>query len=255
MPQSTKQDNINNSFFDGYYKEIWRHVFPEKTTIAEADFIIKDAQLVAGSHVLDLMCGYGRHSLELAKRGINVSAVDNLPDYINEITQKAVAENLPLECICADVIEMKIEKEYDAVICMGNSLQFFNAEDLQNLLVNISAHLKPGGRFYINTWTIAEIALQNIKENVSSHIGGMTLQSECTVLSHPTRIVVKSTIINEKGDREVKTGIDYIYSIAEMDVLLKEAGFQLKEIYSIPGRKPFTVGEPRAYIVAEKISV
>jgi hypothetical protein len=40
-----------------------------------------------------------------------------------------------------------------------------------------------------------------------------------------------------------------------MDVLLKEAGFQLKEIYSIPGRKPFTVGEPRAYIVAEKISV
>lgn len=254
MPQSTKQDNINNSFFDGYYKEIWRHIFPEKTTVAEVDFIIKDAQLKSGSHLLDLMCGYGRHSLELAKRGISVTAVDNLPAYIDEIKQKASEENLPVECICTDVLELKIEKEYDAVICMGNSLQFFNAEDLQKLLENISANLKTGGRFYINTWAIAEIALQNIKENVSSRIGDMTLQSECSVLFHPTRITVKSTIINENGEREVKTGIDYIYSIAEMEELLKKAGLQLKEIYSIPGRKPFTVGEPRAYIVAEKNS-
>jgi 2-polyprenyl-3-methyl-5-hydroxy-6-metoxy-1,4-benzoquinol methylase len=254
MPQNTKQENINNSFFDGYYKEIWRHIFPEKTTVAEVDFIINDAQLKSGSYVLDLMCGYGRHSLELAKRGISVTAVDNLPSYIEEINHKASEGNLPVECICTDVLEMKIEKEYDAVICMGNSLQFFNAEDLQKLIENISAHLKPGGRFYINTWTIAEIALQNIKENVSSRIGDMTLQSECSVLFHPTRITVKSTIINDKGDREVKTGIDYIYSIAEMEVLLKKAGLQLKEIYSIPGRKPFTVGEPRAYIVAEKSS-
>ena len=255
MPQSTKHENINNSFFDGYYKDIWRHIFPEKTTIAEVDFIIKDAQLEPGSHVLDLMCGYGRHSLELAKRGVTVTAVDNLPAYIDEITQKASAENLPVKCICTDVLEMEIEKEYDAAICMGNSLQFFNAGDLQKLLANISAHLKPGGRFYINTWTIAEIALQNIKENVSSRIGDMTLQSECSVLYHPTRITVKSTIINDNGDREVKTGIDYIYSISELDELMKKAELQLKEIYSIPGRKQFTVGEPRAYIVAEKNSL
>jgi hypothetical protein len=28
--------------------------------------------------------------------------------------------------------------------------------------------------------------------------------------------------------------------------------FAMKEVYNIPGRKKFTVGEPRAYIVAEK---
>ena len=50
-----------------------------------------------------------------------------------------------------------------------------------------------------------------------------------------------------------KTGIDFIFSISEMEEMLSKTGFQLKEIYSIPGKKQFEVGEPRAYIVAEKI--
>src|SRR5687768_11536522 len=152
MPQDIKSENINNSFFDGYYKEIWRHIFPEKTTLAEVDFIISDGKLIPGNSVLDMMCGYGRHSLELARRGLKVTAVDNLPDYINEIREKAGIENLPVESICTDALEMQIDKEYDAVLCMGNSLQFFNEENTLQLLSTISEHLKPGGRLFINTW-------------------------------------------------------------------------------------------------------
>jgi len=37
-----------------------------------------------------------------------------------------------------------------------------------------------------------------------------------------------------------------------MEGLLKESGLLLKEVYSIPGRKKFSPGEPRAYIVAVK---
>ena len=141
MSQNIKSENTNSTFFDGYYKEIWRHIFPEKTTLAEVEFIISDAKLLPGYAVLDIMCGYGRHSLELARRGMQVTAVDNLPDYIHEIKEKAQAENLSIECICADVLEMQIDKQYDAVLCMGNSLQFFNEEDTIRLLSNLSDHL------------------------------------------------------------------------------------------------------------------
>ena len=61
MPTNIRSENVNNSFFDGYYKDIWRHIFPEKTTQAEVDFIIEEAKLKPGEHVLDIMCGYGRH--------------------------------------------------------------------------------------------------------------------------------------------------------------------------------------------------
>jgi len=253
MPQNIRLENINNSFFDGYYKEIWRHIFPEKTTLAEVDFMISDGKLLPGNSVLDIMCGYGRHSLELARMGLKVTAVDNLPDYINEIKEKATAENLSIECVCADVLDMQIDKQYDAALCMGNSLQFFNEEETIRLLSNISAHLKPGGKFFINTWSIAEIAMKNFKDKSWSRFGELLFLTENKLLFHPTRIEVSSTIIVDSGDREEKTAIDFIYGISELETLLNKTGFELKEIYSIPGKKQFTVGEPRAYIVAEKL--
>lgn len=251
MTQQVKAENVNNSFFAGYYKEIWRQIFPEKTTLAEVDFMMEEGKLVAGSHVLDLMCGYGRHSLELAKRGMQVTAVDNLADYINEIGQKAAAEKLNIDCICADVLELRPGRQYDATLCMGNSLQFFNEDDCLRLLSNIATHLKPGGRFFINTWSIAEIVMKNFKDKSWGRVGEYLFFTESQFLFHPTRVETISTIITNSGEREEKKGIDFIYSIAELEAMLSKTGFQLKEIYSIPGKKQFTLGEPRAYMVAE----
>lgn len=253
MPQDIKSENINDTFFDGYYKEIWRNIFPEKTTLAEVDFIISNGKLHTGDSVLDIMCGYGRHSFELARRGLNVTAVDNLPDYINEIKEKATADSLAIECICADVLDMQIDKQYHAALCMGNSLQFFNEENTLRLLSNISEHLRPAGKLFINTWSIAEIAMKNFKDKSWNRFGELLFLTDSKLLFHPTRIEISSIIIADSGDREEKTGVDYIYSISELESLLNKTGFELKEIYSIPGKKQFTVGEPRAYIVAEKI--
>ncbi|TMI94959.1 MAG: methyltransferase domain-containing protein [Bacteroidetes bacterium] len=252
MPQNLKPENVNNSFFDGYYKDIWRQIFPDKTTKAEVDFIVEEARLSSQSTILDLMCGYGRHALEFARRKINVTAVDNLPDYINEIKEKSVSEELSLQCICTDVLEMQMDQEYDAVICMGNSLQFFDEEDVIRLLSNISEHLKAKGKVFINTWSIAEIAMNSFKEKSWSRIGGLLFLTDSKFLFQPTRIETNSIIITDGGEKEEKKGIDFIYSISELESMFNKTGFQLKEVYSIPGKKRFTVGEPRAYIVAEK---
>lgn len=253
MSQNIKSKNINSCFFDGYYKDIWRQFFPEKTTQAEVDFIIMDAKLLPGNSVIDIMCGYGRHSLELGRRGINVTAVDNLCDYINEIKDISTAEKLPVETLCEDVLEMQIEQKYNAAICMGNSLQFFNEQETLKLLSNISIHLELGGKFFINTWSIAEIAMKNFNERSWGRYGDLLFLTDNKLLFHPTRMEINSLIITDSGEREEKTGIDFIYSISELETLLNKTGFELKEIYSIPGKKQFTVGEPRAYIVAEKI--
>ena len=253
MPTNIRSENVNNSFFDGHYKDIWRHIFPEKTTYAEVDFIVGEAKLNPGHHVLDIMCGYGRHTLELANRKINVTAVDNLPDYIDEIKKKTDNNSLPVESICTDVLEMQIDQEFDAVICMGNSLQFFNEEDSIRILSNISGHLKPGGKLFVNTWSLAEIAVKNFKDKSWSKIGDLLFLTESKFLFHPARIETTSLIITDKGDREEKKGIDFIYSISEMESMLNKTAFRLKDIYSIPGKKQFTVGEPRAYIIAEKL--
>lgn len=244
--------NINDTYFDGQYKEIWKTIIPDELTVKEVDFMLPYFNLQPGSNVLDLMCGYGRHAIALAKKGMNVTAVDNLVDYTNEISETAEKEQLPLRVINADVISYKIDDNFDLVLCMGNSLNFFDAADTIKLLGNISAHLKPGGHLLINSWSLTEIAFKNFKEKGWSHIDGLKFLTDSKILFHPTRIETESTIIAADGSTETKMGIDYIFSINEMEAMLKEAGLTLKEVYSIPGRKKFTSGEPRAYLVAEK---
>jgi SAM-dependent methyltransferase len=245
--------NINDTYFDGHYKNIWRSIIPAELTVKEVDFMLSYFNLNKESNILDLMCGYGRHAIALAKKGIAVTAVDNLDDYIAEITKAAEKESLPVKTIKADVIQYKANDKFDLALCMGNSLNFFNAKDTQQILANICSHLKPGGHLLINTWSLTEIAAKNFIAKSWSEIGDLKFISDSKYLFHPTRIESDSLILSPDGSTEKKKAVDYLFSVSEMEMMLNKAGFAMKEIYSIPGRKQFTVGEPRAYIVAEKV--
>src|SRR3982750_3610290 len=112
-------ENVNNSYFDGYYKDIWKSIIPSELTVKETEFMIQYFNLTPGKKILDLMCGYGRHSIALAKEGIEETAVEN---------------QLPIDAINSDVMQFTTEAKFDLVICMGNSFNFFSPEDSENLL-------------------------------------------------------------------------------------------------------------------------
>ena len=254
MIQQPNSENINNSYFDGYYKDIWRAVIPDELTVKEVDFMQQYFNLKSGDKVLDIMCGYGRHAFALAKKGMLVTAVDNLADYINEIKKTAEQERLFINAEETDIINYEIKDFFDLAICMGNSLNFFDADDTTKLMRTVSGHLKPGGHFLINSWSLTEIVAKHFIERGWRETAGLKFLTESKFLFHPTRVETEHTIISPAGDTETKTGIDYIFSISEIETMLNKAGFILKEVYSIPGKKKFTLGEPRAYIVAEKVN-
>ncbi len=251
--QRNSSENINNTFFDGYYKDIWRSLIPEALTKAEVDYLIQEANLQSGSKVLDLMCGYGRHALALARKGIEVTAVDNLADYINEITNAAEKENLPVKTMQTDIMQFQPADKYDLVICMGNSLSILNKDDTLKLFSTISSCLSQGQKFIFNSWMIAEIAIKQFKDKSWSYIGDLKYLSDSKYLFQPARIETETTIIAPNGNSEIKRAVDYIYSLDETEALLKESDFLMKEVWSIPAKKKFTFGDPRAYFVSEKM--
>jgi len=246
-------ENVNNTYFNGYYKEIWRSYIPAELTVKETDFMMRHFNLKPESKVLDIMCGYGRHAIVLAEKGISVTAVDNLGEYIHELAETARNKNLPIQALEADVIGYQAGKPFDLAICMGNSLCFFNREDTLKLLKMVSSHLVRGGHLLINTWMLAEIAFNGFREKAWENVGDMKFITESKYFLHPSRIETEHLIIAPNGASETKKAVDYIYSIAEVEMMLSETGLKITEIYSIPGRKKFTLGEPRAYIVAQKL--
>lgn len=244
--------NINDNYFDGLYKEIWRSIIPDILTQRETDFMISYFKLQPGMKVLDLMCGYGRHALALARNGIEVTAVDNLASYIQEIRATAERESLPINVVQADILNFVPQGKYDLAIIMGNSLNFYNAEDSLKILNQISGALVAKSSLLINTWSLAETIFSTFKEKNSAIINDVECNTESKYLLDPVRVESSTIFISKDGTIEKKEAIDFIFSINEVEIMISRSGFRLKEIFSIPGKKKFEAGEPRAYIIATK---
>lgn len=244
--------NVNDAYFDGHYKDIWKAIIPDILTEREIAFIESYFGLQSGNAVLDLMCGYGRHTLALARKGISVTAIDNLPAYITEINELAAREQLPVEATVSNVVNHRPLKQFDLVMCMGNSLNFFNAADTVSIFKMAANALKPGGHLLINSWSVAEIVFKNFKETGESTIDGKNFVTSSKILFSPTRMETESIITTADGEKETKMAIDYIFSINELDQMLIAAGFAIKDLFSIPGKKTFAYGEPRLYLTATK---
>lgn len=244
--------NINNTFFEGIYQQAWRYMMPPGLTLAEADFIWEVASLQPGQRVLDLMCGYGRHTFELAHRGAHVTAVDNLASYIEEIQEKAAATPLPVKAICADIVDLKLDDTFDAAICMGNSFAFFDQEDAMAILQRVAGLLKPGGIFLINSWMVAEVAIRHFKERDWHWAGEFQCVLDSRYLLSPSRIETEQTIIAPDGTIEKRKGVDYIFTLNELEAMAVEAGLRLKNVYSTPRKKAFALGDGVVYLILER---
>jgi SAM-dependent methyltransferase len=245
---------VNDSFFNGLYKEVWRSFIPEELTNREMNFLLTYFDLKENSSVLDIMCGYGRHLIALGRKGIRATGVDNLPDYIEEIKRTVEKEKLPVTALQQSVLDYTPTRSFNLAICMGNSLNFFDATDTIGIMKKIYDALQPGGHFLINSWSLLEIIAAKPLVNTWNQSGNLRYLSGYSYCLSPSRLEVEFTMIAPGGETETKKGVDYLYSINEMEAMLHAAGLEMEEVFSIPGKKKFTFGEPRAYLVARKPS-
>ncbi len=64
------------TFFQGPAVEFWTRCIPPAVTLADVDFLLKTLKATPGARLLDVPCGNGRHSIELARRGYRMTGID-----------------------------------------------------------------------------------------------------------------------------------------------------------------------------------
>lgn len=99
--------------------------------------------------VLDLGCGLGNLSLEAARRGCRVTAIDASPTAVARIRRAASRASLQVEAVHADLETCDIERDYDTIVAIG-LLMFFRRERALALLGQIRERVRPGGRAVVN---------------------------------------------------------------------------------------------------------
>ena len=139
-----------------WYKEIWTLDIQNQSWVEDTkrqiDFVIDKLHLKGGERILDLACGFGRHCLELARRGFSVTGVDITPAYIRFAEEKAHKDGLPANFLCCDIREVRFDQEFDAVLNMADGAIGYLENDTENqkIFSTVSKALKHGGRHFMD---------------------------------------------------------------------------------------------------------
>lgn len=125
----------------------------DEITENEADTFLSILNISKTAFILDLCCGQGRHSLEIAKRGYtNVYGLDRSHYLITRARKQNRAQNLNVSFREGDARKLPYPADmFDCVIIPGNSFGYFESnEDDKKVLREVFRVLKPGGRILLD---------------------------------------------------------------------------------------------------------
>jgi SAM-dependent methyltransferase len=239
------------TFFTGVFVELWLKAVTPEQTRAEVDFLTQVLQLPASARVLDVPCGGGRHALELATRGHQVTGVDFAPEFLAVARAGAAERNLSVTWEQCDMRDLPWSGVFDGACCLGNSFGYMDDESNAAFLRAVARTLKPGGRFALNTGTAAESSLPNYKERGWYEIGDIRFLIRNEHDHVRSRLNSELTII--RGTQVEKRLIFHrIYTYCELCGLLEDAGFGEFQGFNGVTKEPFRLGAHDLLLVATR---
>lgn len=222
-----------------FYEELSRYydiIFNREESTA--DFLKKG--LSENNRVLDLACGTGAYSIDIAKAGHSVIGLDLDESMIKRAENKAEKEGGTVKFVAED---MRNFKPYlgtalqDMIFCIGNSLVHLNSrKDVAKLFVDIYDSLKEGG------WMIVQIINYDriINNNVTAlpaivrnngevkFVRNYSHTSDKSVISFDTELIVA----DEKGEQTYRNSVPLLALRSEEIVqLAASAGFSNYQLY------------------------
>jgi 2-polyprenyl-3-methyl-5-hydroxy-6-metoxy-1,4-benzoquinol methylase len=138
--------------FENYGRKYDSEEFTQGT-IGECDFIEKEIGHDKSCKIIDIGCGTGRHSIELAKRGYQITGIDLSESMLNRAREKAEHENLEIDFQKHDARMLPFENEFDLAImlCEGGFALMETDEMNFEILKNATKAIKDRGKFIFTT--------------------------------------------------------------------------------------------------------
>lgn len=194
-------------------------------TANEVDFLVTHLNLGAQARVLDVGCGFGRHCIELARRGIAAVGVDPSPAMIAAARERAAAAEVDVQFVCADGETFAVDGEFDAAICLFTTLgQMGEAGDNLALMDNVFSFLRNGGGFVVET-PQRDAAVRALK--TAERFGGDDAYTEIERVFDARDSVVteRFRVVSPQAERTFILRYR-LFSADELAGILTDAGFQ-----------------------------
>jgi cyclopropane fatty-acyl-phospholipid synthase-like methyltransferase len=240
--------NSWQEYFDSHAPRYMQNPFTYGT-LKEIDFLVEELALPKGSRILDIGCGTGRHSIELAKHGYIVTGVDISSGMLAEAEVAARDEGVEIELVNVNATKYRSEPVFDAAICLceGAFCLLGEGDDPHErdltILRNIFAALKPGGKFIMTALNGCMPIRQYTQEDIDRGI------------FDPLTLV--ETHLMEKDDSEdIVIVRERSYTPPELVLLFRIAGFKVDNVWGGTagnwGKRSLDLDEMEVMVVARK---
>jgi len=123
----------------------------------EAQFVVSVCGAKPSSaSILNLGCGTGRHSLELAMMGFDVTGVDYLDSLIEKARSEALKKQLHnVQFEVGDCRSIDVGRQFDIVLCLYDVIgTYADEKENERILETVFRHLKPGGKAFISVMNL-----------------------------------------------------------------------------------------------------
>jgi SAM-dependent methyltransferase len=196
---------------------------------------------LAGGGALELAIGTGRIAVPLAERGIRVAGIDLSPDMVAQLRQKT--SEIPVAI--GDYATTRVDGTFSLAYIVFNSINNQTTQEGQvATFANAAAHLEPGGCF------VVEVGMRNrqpleVFDLGDTHVGIDEYDADTQrLVSHHFSLV---------DGRWERISMPFrAVSPAELDLMARLAGLELRERWSGWDRSPFTAESRKHVSVWEK---
>ena len=247
------------TLFENYGTKYDRENFVHGT-IGECDFIERELDHDRSLRILDIGCGTGRHSLELARRGYSVTGIDLSESMLERAREKAEHLGLRVELRQHDARELPFEGEFDAAImlCEGGFPLMETDEMNFRILAGASRALRERGTFIFTTLNGLFPLYHSVEQFCASHSDGDSATYRSNTFDLMTfRDHNVTTITDDSGNTRELICNERYYAPCEITWLLSTLGFRNIGIYgarlgSFSREHELTTEDFEMLVIAEK---
>jgi SAM-dependent methyltransferase len=217
------------TWFGPAYLSLYDDYLAERTPI-EVDQLEVVLELQPPGRILDLACGQGRHGIELARRGYEVTGVD-LSDYLLDVAAaRARAAGVKLRLVKGDMREVLAGARFDVALSLFTSFGYFRDQRDDGKVLRAAAKmLSPGGRFLLEVMN-GQREREQFEPKQWFAVGKTAVMEERQLDERGRRLVVRRTVSTPNA-RETDLHAIRLYSGPELEAALREAGFAHVRLY------------------------
>ncbi|MDF1569162.1 MAG: methyltransferase domain-containing protein [Spirochaetaceae bacterium] len=245
-----------NWWSDGEFWQDFKPLMFDKERVEDAsgdvDSVIALTGARAPSKVLDVGCGPGRHSVELARRGFHVTGIDIHEPYLREAEKASCQLERNPRFLKEDMRDFSFDEPFGGAISMFQSLGYFDdPEDDLRTCRSIFNALESGG------WLIVEmdgkeVAASNFEERTWLERDGRLILLEYSADAAWTRLRNRWMFRDTDGSWH-ETEFSYrLFSALELGRLLEEAGFSSIEFFGGMDARPYDQNARRLVALAKR---